>query len=274
MNTELAYEAAIDRKCYEIRLAQKALAYANVPDALSYSYGDGEWGKEQVKSELLDLVAIWDEGAVTLRTIADELEALNKSCVLFDPFLFIERVDVAIDTATETKVKIEAVAEQVAELKVDHLHEWADDAQELIGRLAFPVSPMRLYDWRGMPRWYGLEALYPFDEIPREPSSIAQVSWNALTPNPLTGMSGLLFKLTRRLFAKYIRPNQAKLVTAFHYVLLLVAILVFPYHAGYSFGAIALSIVAECYRTGYWDDFLLAIIFYGALYACLLAWFG
>jgi len=271
MDTEKDYKTAVYEMCYQARLAQKALAYASVPDALSYAYGDGEWGKNQLKSELLDLAAAWEKGASKLSDISDELQNLNASC---DPFLFITGLDVAVDTAIETKVKIESVAEQVAELEVDHLDEWACEAQELIGRLAFPVSPVRLYNYRGMPRWYGLETVFPFDEIPNEPSGIAQVSWNALTPNPLTGISGLLFKLTRRLIVKYIKPHQAMLESAFHFVLLLLAIILFPVNIGYSFGAIFVSIVAECYWTGYWDDFLTTVVFYGALYGCFLAWFG
>ena len=276
MNTEKQYEAAFDKKCYGIRLAQKALANANIPNALSYIYyGDGEWGKEELKSELFELVEIWDQGAATLRTISDELEALNQNVVAqFEPFLFIDRLDIAINTANETKLKIEAVAKQVAEMEVDQTDGWASDAQELIEKLAFPISPIRIYDTSEMPSWYGLETLYPFDKFPSEPPGIAQRSWKALTPNPLTGVSGLYFKVTRKLFARYIKPHQEMLESAFHFALLALAIILFPHNLGYSFGAITVSIVAECYWSGYWDEFLETFMFYGAIYGFLVVWFG
>jgi hypothetical protein len=270
MITEEEYELAVDAKCYQIRLVQKELAHADVPDALSYNYGGDESAKDLLLSELNDLVTKWGEGATKLQTIQSELDTLNEERDLYAENLAVERLDVAINTVIETKEKIEEVANRVAELEVDHLDEWTDDAQEFIERLAFPVSPIRLYDWRGMPRWYGLDALYPFDEVWDQPPGTAKPVWAALFGNPLTGIPAKIFGLTR----KYIQPHQEVLKHSFAWVVIGLAIILLPYHPGYSFGAVVVAITADCYWSRYWGDFVQTVMFWGALYGCLLMWFG
>lgn len=271
METEKDYETVVDQKCFQIRLVQKELVYADVPNALSYNYGGDESGREQLLSELNDLAAKWGEGAAKLQQVYDELDALNKRRDPYDDPIVVERLDVAINTAIETKTKIELVAHQVAELEIDPMDEWTDDAQELIERLAFPTSPIRLYDCRGfLPRWYGLEALYPFDETWVEPTGTAKSSWAYLIGNPLTGIPARIFGLTR----KYIKPHQEALATAFVWLAIGLAIFLFPYHPGYSFAALTAGIAADCYWSGYWDEFVQLVLFWGVLYVCAVAWFG
>ena len=271
MISEKDYELAVDERCLEIRLIQKVLAGADVPNALEYNYGGDEAGREQLIAELDDLAAMWGDGVVKLQTIQGELVALNEGRELYVDTLVVERLDVAINTGIETKEKIEQVAHQVAELKVDHLDEWTDDAQELIERLAFPVSPIRLYDWRGiLPRWYGLDALYPFDEIWDQPTGTAKSSWAALLGNPLTGIPAGIFGLAR----KYVKPHEKVLRYALGWITLGLGITLFPYYPGYSFGVLTAGIAADCYWDGYWGDFVKTVMLLGVVYGCILMWFG
>ena len=271
MITEEEYELAVDEKCFQIRLVQKELAQADVPDALSYNYGGDQSARDLLLSELDDLAAKWGEGATTLQKIHGELDALNKRRDPYDDLIVVERLDVAVKTAIETRANIERVAQQVADLEIDPMDEWTDDAQELIERLAFPTSPIRLYDWRGiLPRWYGLEGLYPFDEIGDEHTGAAKLSWAALFGNPLSSIPAQIFGLVR----KYVKPHQEALKVAFSWVVIGLAITLFPYHPGYSFGALTVGIAVDCYWGRYWGDFFETVMFWGALYGCVLVWFG
>jgi hypothetical protein len=115
-----------------------------------------------------------------------------------------------------------------------------------------------------------LEGLYPFDEIWTAPTGTAKPSWATFIGNPITGLPAWAFGLTR----KYVKPHQEVLKVALAWLAIGLAIVLFPYHPGYSFGALTVGIAADCYWDGDWGDFLQTVLAWGAVYVCLLAWFG
>lgn len=266
---EEVYERAVDQKGLEIRRVQLELANSEPPCAFDYGYRGDEKGKAQLLSALTNLANKWGEGAAKLQSIDTELKALNEERdEYYDP-ICIERLDVAINTMFETKAKIEGVVAQVAELELDPTDKWTDDAQELIENLAFPLSPLRLYDWRGLlPMWYGFDLLYPTEEhwVWAGRTDRKKPSWSAIVGNPVSGFPAWANGLVK----KIVRLHGKALKRAFEWTIIVVALVLFPSHPAYSYGVLIVGVAANCHWKKYWGDFIEQMFIWAAVYGVIL----